>query len=61
MLRPPSPKEAGRTGALLDRYFAATSEAGTWAGEEIAGWQEKAGLVPQKPIWLRSLPEALNR
>jgi 2-polyprenyl-3-methyl-5-hydroxy-6-metoxy-1,4-benzoquinol methylase len=56
MLRPPSPEKAGQTGALLDLYFAATSEAGTWAGEEIAGWQDKAGLVPQKPIWLRSLP-----
>lgn len=56
VIRPRSPNEAGQIGALLDLYFAATSQSGTWSVEEIAGWQQQAGLKPQKPIWLRSLP-----
>jgi SAM-dependent methyltransferase len=55
-VRPRFPQRAGQIGALLDLYFAATSEAGTWAVEEIAGWQREAGLVCRKPLWLRSLP-----
>ncbi len=56
MIRPTSPQKAGQIGALLDLYFAATSEGGTWAVEEIATWQRDAGLAPRRPTWLRSLP-----
>jgi SAM-dependent methyltransferase len=56
MFRPSSVKEAGQFGALLDLYWATTSKAGTWSIEEIADWQREAGLVPQKPIRLRSVP-----
>ena len=56
MIRPSTPQKAWQIGALLDLYFAATSEAGTWAVEEIATWQRDAGLVPRRPTWLRSLP-----
>jgi len=56
MFRPSSVKEAGQFGALLDLYWATTSKAGTWSIEEIANWQQEAGLVPQKPIRLRSVP-----
>jgi SAM-dependent methyltransferase len=55
-IRPHSPKEAGQLGALMDLYFAVTSEAGTWSFEEMANWQREAGLVPQKPIRFRSPP-----
>jgi 2-polyprenyl-3-methyl-5-hydroxy-6-metoxy-1,4-benzoquinol methylase len=56
LIRPASPRTSGQVGALLDLYFAATSAAGTWATEDIAGWQRDAGLAPRKPRWLRSLP-----
>ncbi len=56
IIRPQSPDKAGQVGALLDLYFAATSEAGTWSVEEMADWQRQAGLVARKPMWLRSLP-----
>jgi SAM-dependent methyltransferase len=54
--RPRTPKDAGQVGALLEFYFAMTSESGTWAVEEIADWQRGAGLEPRKPIRFRSLP-----
>lgn len=57
-IRPASPEKAGQTAALLDFYFALTSESGTWSLEEIIGWQESAGLQPLKPIWLRTVPGA---
>jgi len=56
VVRPRSPREAGQLGTLADLYFAVTSESGTWSFGEMAGWQAEAGLVPQKPISLRSIP-----
>lgn len=56
VLRPVSPAATGQTGALLDLYFAVTSNAGTWSGEEIAGWQVQAGLQLGKHFSLRSAP-----
>ena len=53
-----SSKEIGELGALSNLYFAATSEAGTWSMEEIAGWQHEAGLLPRKPIRLLTAPGA---
>jgi hypothetical protein len=43
-------------GGLFDLYFALTSEAGTWTFAEMAAWQRDAGLVPGKPIRLRTAP-----
>jgi hypothetical protein len=43
-------------GALLDLYFALTSQSGTWSVEEITGWQRGAGLDPLKTIRLRTAP-----
>jgi SAM-dependent methyltransferase len=54
--RPRSPKDAGQVGALLEFYFALTSQSGTWAPEEMAAWQREAGLVPKRPIRLRTAP-----
>jgi SAM-dependent methyltransferase len=54
--RPRSAKDAGQTGALLEFYFALTSQSGTWAVEEIAEWQRGAGLTPRRPIRLRTAP-----
>jgi SAM-dependent methyltransferase len=56
LLRPSSPRDAGQAGALLDLYFALTSRSGTWSVEEMAGWQRDAGLVPRKPIHMRTIP-----
>jgi SAM-dependent methyltransferase len=54
--RSATPAEAGQVGALLDFYFALTSQAGTWAPEEMAEWQRAAGLEPRKTIHFRTLP-----
>jgi SAM-dependent methyltransferase len=56
VIRPISPKQAGQAGALMDFYFALTSEAGTWSYEEMADWQRQAGLEPKKPVRFRTLP-----
>jgi SAM-dependent methyltransferase len=56
LVRPHTPDEAGQTGALLDLYFALTSESGTWSFEEMADWQREAGLKPRKPIRLLTMP-----
>lgn len=54
--RPETPRDAGQLGALLEFYFALTSQSGTWTPDEIAGWQREAGLEPRRPIKLRSAP-----
>jgi hypothetical protein len=51
-----SPNEAGQIGSLLGLYFALTSESGTWAFEEMAGWQREAGLKPRKPVKFVTAP-----
>jgi SAM-dependent methyltransferase len=56
LYRAGSPREAGQIGALLDLYFALTSEAGTWSFEEMADWQREAGLKPRKPIKFLTAP-----
>jgi hypothetical protein len=55
-IRPVSPKQAGQAGALLDLYFALTSQAGTWSYEEMADWQRQAGLEPERPIRFQTVP-----
>ena len=54
--RSPSAKDAGQAGALLDFYFALTSQSGTWSPEEMAVWQRAAGLEPRRPIKFRTVP-----
>ncbi len=56
VIRPSPAKAAGQTGALMDLYFALTSQAGAWSFEQMADWQRQAGLIPQKPIRFRSVP-----
>jgi SAM-dependent methyltransferase len=56
LLRRQSPKEGGQIGALLDLYFALTSESGTWTFDEMAEWARGAGLAPRKPMRFRTLP-----
>jgi SAM-dependent methyltransferase len=58
LIRPSSPNAAGQVGALLDLYFALTSQSGTWSVDEIAGWQRDAGLEIRRPIYLRTVPGA---
>lgn len=54
--RPRTAKDAGQVGALLEFYFALTSQSGTWAVEEIADWQRQAGLDPRRPVRFRTAP-----
>ncbi len=55
-IRLQKPWEGGQVGALLELYFAMTSQSGTWSLAEMAGWQKEAGLTPRKPLKLLSLP-----
>ena len=52
------PYAGAEVGALLDLYFALTSQSGTWSIDEIAGWQREAGLSVMRPIHLRTVPGA---
>ena len=56
IVRRESPTEGGQIGALLNLYFALTSESGTWSFEEMAAWQREAGLKPKRPVRLRRSP-----
>jgi len=58
MIRPTSPRAAGQIGALLDLYFALTSQSGTWSIEEMSQWQRDAGLTPRRSIRLMTAPGA---
>ena len=55
-IRKQEPKKGDHLGALLDLYFAATSQSGTWSVEEIRSWQKGTGLTPKKTVWLRTVP-----
>jgi SAM-dependent methyltransferase len=55
-IRPGTPKQAGQTGALLEFYFALTSQSGTWSVEEMADWQRGAGLKTRRPTGMRTAP-----
>ena len=56
VLRPTSPNASSQTGALLDLYFAITSNSGTWSREEITRWFRQGGLRPDRAIKLRTAP-----
>ena len=56
LARPASPDKAGQVGALLDLYFALTSQSGTWSTGEMMSWQRDAGLSTHRPIFLRTMP-----
>ena len=56
VMRPEAPGAGGQSGALLDLYFAITSNAGTWPAGTIAGWFRDAGLRPGRTIALRTTP-----
>lgn len=58
LVRPAAPGDSGQVGALLDLYFALTSQSGTWSAREIAGWQRDADLEPKRPMHLRTVPGA---
>ena len=47
-----------RAGAVLDVYFAMTSNSGTWSINQMQSWQFAAGLQVRRPMWLRTLPGA---
>ncbi len=59
-VRPTRPHELRRAGAgaIFDLYFGATSAAGTHGVDTMQGWMADAGLEPQAPRWLRTLPGA---
>ena len=56
--RPARPNDAGQIGALMEFYFALTSQSGTWTAKEMAGWQRDAGLRPTRAMRFRMAPGA---
>ena len=56
VLRSTSAQRVGQAGALLDLYFAVTSNSGTWSYHELAEWIGNAGLTPGKGMHLRTAP-----
>jgi SAM-dependent methyltransferase len=54
--RPARPQDGGQLGALMEFFFALTSQSGTWTPEEMAGWQRDAGLQPRRALRLRTAP-----
>jgi len=53
---PPSTGKDDALALLADLYLANTSQSGSRSFEEMADWQQAAGLVPRKPVRFRSLP-----
>jgi SAM-dependent methyltransferase len=49
-------KSRSQVGALGDLYFAALSDSGTLAFEDVASWQKDAGLAPRRPTRLFTVP-----
>lgn len=56
VIRQQKPGEGGAVASTFGLYFALTSSSGTWSVQEINSWQQHAGLKPQKPVSLMSLP-----
>jgi 2-polyprenyl-3-methyl-5-hydroxy-6-metoxy-1,4-benzoquinol methylase len=54
--RPARPNDAGQIGALMEFYFALTSQSGTWTPQEMASWQRDAGMRPARPMRFRTVP-----
>jgi hypothetical protein len=54
--RPARANDAGQIGALMEFYFALTSQSGTWTPQEMASWQSAAGLRPRRPVHFRTAP-----
>jgi 2-polyprenyl-3-methyl-5-hydroxy-6-metoxy-1,4-benzoquinol methylase len=61
LVRRGSPTQGGQLGALLDLYFALTSQAGTWSVAEMTAWQRDAGLRTRAPVLLRSMPGGVQQ
>jgi 2-polyprenyl-3-methyl-5-hydroxy-6-metoxy-1,4-benzoquinol methylase len=55
-IRQNKPGEGGAVAATSGLYFALISSSGPWSKEEMHSWQQQAGLKPQKPISLITLP-----
>jgi 2-polyprenyl-3-methyl-5-hydroxy-6-metoxy-1,4-benzoquinol methylase/predicted transcriptional regulator len=55
-IRPETPTSADQVGSVLDVFFALTSTSGTWAVNEIRGWQQAAGFRPGKLVKFIAIP-----
>jgi SAM-dependent methyltransferase len=56
VLRSATTERVSRSGAMLDLYFAITSNSGTWSYDELTGWIRNAGLTPGAAVHLRTAP-----
>jgi SAM-dependent methyltransferase len=51
-----APGAGGAVGAMSDLYFALTSKAGTWSGEEMTTWLRDAALGSLRTIRFTTMP-----
>jgi 2-polyprenyl-3-methyl-5-hydroxy-6-metoxy-1,4-benzoquinol methylase len=54
--RDDEPNPGNQIGALLDLYFALTSQSGTWSMAEMTGWMREAGFAALRPVRFRTAP-----
>ncbi|MEO6613092.1 MAG: class I SAM-dependent methyltransferase [Chitinophagaceae bacterium] len=55
-IRAKKPGEGGVLAAATGLYFSVISASGNWSAEEMEGWQQSAGLKPQKSISSMAIP-----
>jgi len=60
LIRPASPNSGDQAGQVLNLFFALTSTSGTWSVPEIQNWLRSAKLTAQGPVYLRSVPGAVQ-
>jgi hypothetical protein len=56
MIKLEKPGEGGVVGQTMSLYFAMTSSSGNWSVSAMQGWIQQAGLKPESPISLMSIP-----
>jgi SAM-dependent methyltransferase len=56
VLRSTATERVSASGAMLDLFFAVTSNSGTWSYQELADWIKNAGLTPGPAVHLRTAP-----
>lgn len=55
-MRSDTPRNGDHIGGVLNLYFAATSQAGTYSEAEYRRWQKDAGFTLQRSVKLHSVP-----
>lgn len=55
-IRAEKPGEGGVIASATGLYFSVISASGNWSASEMESWQKNAGLRPEKPVRVMSMP-----